>query len=60
MTSRLLTPTAWRSLSRADRLEMLAYQTHLNERREKIINDVVDKLPNEFGMLAQALINALG
>jgi hypothetical protein len=39
---------------------MLAYQTHLNERREKIINDVVDKLPNEFGMLAQALINALG
>jgi hypothetical protein len=38
---------------------MLAYQQAVNESREKLLIEVVEKLPNEFGLLAQALINAM-
>ena len=59
MVSRCLTPSAWRALSKAERLEMLAYQQAVNESRERLLREVVEKLPNEFGLLAQALINAM-
>jgi len=59
MVSRSLTPDAWNNLSRVDRLEMMAYQQALNERRDSLRNDVIAKLPFEFSALAQVIINAM-
>jgi hypothetical protein len=59
MVSRCLIPSTWRMLPRSERVEMMAYQMHVNAWREKILSDVVEKLPNEFGLLAQALILAV-
>ena len=59
MVSRALTPSAWRSLSDQDRLEMLAYQQAVNEKRQRLIVEVVEKMPDDLSMLAQALINAM-
>jgi hypothetical protein len=59
MVRRSLTPSQWSALSRAEQTEILAHQMAVNEKRARIIAEIVDKMPNEFGMLAQALIMAL-
>lgn len=38
---------------------MLAYQQTQNEKRQGLIDEVIEKLPGEFSMLAQALIRAM-
>ena len=38
---------------------MMAYQQAVNEKRERLLNEIIEKLPDQFGLLAQALITAM-
>jgi hypothetical protein len=42
-----------------DRIEMMAYQQYVNERRQRLIVEIIEKMPDDLSMLAQALINAM-
>lgn len=50
-------PKQWRAMSRDERLELLAYEHIRQERRDRMLNDIRDKFPeNEFSMLAQVMV----
>jgi len=56
MERRGWTAGQWDSLSRRERVEILAYQHLQDERRARLLAQVKDKMPHEFGALAQVLI----
>ena len=56
MARRGWTPKQWHSLTRTSRIEILAYEKLEDDERSRLIAEVIEKLPNEFGMLAQALL----
>ncbi len=56
MARRAFTPSQWRRLPRDERLEILAWEHSRAERRERLRATIAEKMPNEFGMLAQIMI----
>ena len=59
MATHGLTLASWARLRRAEQIDLMAYEHWRNRERQWLIRDVIDKMPNEFGSLAQALIMAL-
>lgn len=59
MVTRRILPHEWHRLSADERADMLAYQMYLNQRWATLRAEVLDVLPNELGMLAQAIIAGL-
>ena len=59
MTAAHLTPPQWAKLSRADRIDLLAYQRHKHQQRMSLLKEAIDKVPGEVGMLAQILIEVM-
>ena len=59
MTGAGLSPHNWRSLTRADRVDLMAYFEHRRLQRLGLLSEVVEKIPGEIGMLAQVLIEAM-
>ena len=58
MTRRIL-PHEWRGLPADERAEMLAYQVYVNQKWAALRADLLDVMPTELGMLAQAIIAGL-
>jgi|WetSurMetagenome_2_1015567.scaffolds.fasta_scaffold482849_2 hypothetical protein len=59
MEAARLNPTAWYRLSKAERVDLIAYQKLKRQRRQELLLEAIDKVPGEFGLLAQAIIGAL-
>lgn len=55
MRARALTPAQWRSQSKADRLDMLAFDYRRDQRRWSLFDEAA-KLGEGWGGLAQILI----
>lgn len=60
MLRRGLTPSQWRSLSRAERAEMLAYDGLIDERRQQLAADIRRQWNGEIAALAQIMIQLNG
>ena len=56
MVARALTPSQWRALPKNERIEMLAFQKRQDDRRDELRAQILSRLPNEFGMLAQVML----
>ena len=59
MEAARLTPAAWYRLSKTERVNLIAYQTVKQRRRQMLLHEAIDKVPGELGLLAQAIIGAL-
>ena len=51
-----LTAAEWKTLSKAEKLDLLALMKYEEGERAKLLHEITEKLPNEFGILAQVLI----
>ena len=49
----------WMRLRRAEQIDLMAFEHWRSRERGSLIREIIDKIPNEFGALAQALIMAL-
>ena len=49
-------PNQWRSLPRRERAELLAIQMLYDQALSELTNEIIDKLPGEFGLLAQIMV----
>jgi hypothetical protein len=59
MVRRRILPHEWRNLPASERADMLAYQVYLNQRWTALRAELLDVMPDEMGMLAQAIIAGL-
>jgi hypothetical protein len=59
MVKRRILPHEWRNLPASERADMLAYQVYLNQRWTALRAELLDVMPDEMGMLAQAIIAGL-
>lgn len=59
MRRRGLAPSQWRAMPRADRLEMLAYDRLVNERRLSLLDEILKKAPNDMTAQVLALLSGI-
>jgi hypothetical protein len=59
MASHQLTLRDWTNLRRDEQIDLMAFEHWRSRERGSLIREVIDKIPGEFGALAQALIMAL-
>ena len=49
----------WRRLSRAERVEILAYEYRRDEQRAGVLRDVIENIGGELAVLAQIIMSAM-
>lgn len=54
-----LTQRQWWNLPKADRIELIAYFELKHRQRLSLLHEAIEKIPGEFGMLAQVIIEAI-